>query len=226
MTTIIPPPEPQLLDTCVLQNLDWIDKKLEQSEVVTWDDESIAALRDQYGYELASDLLHLGTLYKGFEYRGGYPWLVCDHSLTEIRKTRGNRLERLEGINHFINGFLEEKSCDSFPGVATGLLKADNLDSVSSVLLKGLGLVRAADMFLINGPLSFLPDHGDRVIAGHAIFANVPVVLTTDRTTFWKHRERLAAFGLRVMRPTESLSLYEPYWAANESPFIDSNPNA
>ena len=69
-------------------------------------------------------------------------------------------------------------------------------------------------MFLASGPLSFLPDHGDRVIAGHAIFANVPAILTTDRTTFWSHRERLAEFGVRVVRPSELLRMYETYWAA------------
>ena len=220
------PPEPQLLDTCIIQNLDWVDQKLEESAIVSWDDGAVAALARRYGSELADDLLDLGTLYKEFEHRGGYPWLVCHHSLIEARRSKGIRLKRLENMNRFMSGFLGELSCDGYPGVAIGLLSPDNLNLVSPVLLKGAGLDRAEDMFLPDGPLSFLPDHGDRVIAGHAIFANVPAVLTTDRTTFWSHRQRLAEFGVRVMRPTELLSMYETYWAALEKTAGGSHSDA
>ena len=44
------PPEPQLLDTSVLQNLDWVDRKLEAAEDgVDWDDAAVAELEARFG---------------------------------------------------------------------------------------------------------------------------------------------------------------------------------
>lgn len=78
------PPEPQLLDTCVLQNLDWVDRQLEAADgAVIWGDEEEHALIGRYGVDLAHDLLDLGTLYKCLEDRGGYPWLVCNSAIEE-----------------------------------------------------------------------------------------------------------------------------------------------
>lgn len=70
------PPEPQLLDTCVLQNLDWVDRRIESDGSIIWDDEAVAALAERCGAELANDLIDLGILYKEFDNRSGYPWLV------------------------------------------------------------------------------------------------------------------------------------------------------
>ena len=40
------PPEPQLLDTCVVQNLDWVDRQIElQGGRVIWDDASLEETR-------------------------------------------------------------------------------------------------------------------------------------------------------------------------------------
>jgi hypothetical protein len=58
------------------------------------------------------------------------------------------------------------------------------------------------------------------MIVAEALIANVPVVLTTDRTTFWKHGIELDALGLAVMRPTELLKLYEPYWRALDAEYV------
>ena len=67
------PPEPQLLDTCVVQNLDWVDRQIElQGGRVIWDDASLEELAQKYGNALAEDLIALGTLYKEFECRSGY----------------------------------------------------------------------------------------------------------------------------------------------------------
>ena len=63
------PPEPQILDTCVLQNLDWIDRKLEAEGSVIWDDAAVADLERKYGVDLANDLIDLGILYKRNEIR-------------------------------------------------------------------------------------------------------------------------------------------------------------
>jgi hypothetical protein len=73
----------------------------------------------------------------------------------------------------------------------------------------------------VAGPLSFLPDQGDRTIAAEALVANIPIVLPTDQATFWKHRAQLGYLGLSVMCPTELLELYEPCGAALDEVLTD-----
>jgi len=76
------------------------------------------------------------------------------------------------------------------------------------------------------GPLGFLRDRGDRLVATRALLANIPAVLTFDQRTFWAHRAALAEFGLQVVRPAELLALYEPYWAALELEFARRRADA
>ena len=64
-----------------------------------------------------------------------------------------------------------------------------------------------------------MPDLGDRMLVAHALLANVPAILTTDRRTFWRYRRELRDLGVEVMRPKELLELYAPYWAALEYEF-------
>lgn len=214
------PPEPQLLDTCVLQNLDWVDRRIESGESITWDEPAVAALADRYGAELANDLIDLGTLYKEFETRSGYPWLVCRAAQREASLADGVKGEGLRSVLDFFRGHQDDWSDDAYPALAKGLLFAGGRVRVSPLLLRGLGVTSVDEIHSATGPLSFLPDAGDRLVAAEALIANVPVVLTTDRATFWKHRIELDAFGLAVMRPTELLELYEPYWQALDEEFV------
>ena len=213
------PPEPQLLDTCVLQNLDWVDRQLEERERVVWDDTALLELSERYGSGTANDLVDLGILYKQLEYFGGYPWLVCETNSSEASILRGNRGARLREIVGFFRGHQEDVCNHAFPGVAFGLLEESESVRISPLILKGLGVRSAEQIFARDGPLSFLRDEGDRRVAGYALVANIPVILTTDRKTFWKHRDPLRSFGVEVMRPSELLDLYEPYWAALSNEF-------
>lgn len=211
------PPEPQLLDTCILQNLDWVDRRIEQT--VSWDDAAVAALTATYGEDMANDLLDLGVMYKQFEDLGGYPWLVCDVNAAEASLLGGDRGIRLNDIIRFFNGHQDDLCNDAFPGVALGLLGEARATRVSPLILKALGVASVEEVFLHDGPLSFLPDGGDRQVAGYALLANIPIILTTDRKTFWKHRTAMKEFGVDVMRPSELLALYEPYWDALRDEF-------
>jgi hypothetical protein len=211
------PPEPQLLDTCILQNLDWVDRRIEQA--VCWDDAAVAALTATYGEDMANDLLDLGAMYKHFEDLGGYPWLVCDVNASEASLLGGDRGIRLNDIIRFFNGHQDDLCNDAFPGVALGLLGEARAARVSPLILKGLGVASVEQVFLHDGPLYFLPDRGDRQVAGYALLANIPIILTTDRKTFWKHRAAMKEFGVDVMRPSELLALYDPYWDALRDEF-------
>ena len=208
------PLEPQLLDTCVLQKLDWIDRQLEEKARVVWDDAALLELSERYGSDTAVDLVDLGILYKQFEYFGGYPWLVCEANSSEASVFGGNRGVRLRDIVRFFDRHQEDVPNHVFPGVALGLLGEGKSIRISPLILKGLGVKSAQHILGSDGPLSFLRDEGDRRVAGYALVANIPAILTTDRKTFWKHRDALRDLGVEVMRPSELLDLYEPYWAA------------
>jgi hypothetical protein len=67
---VLRPLEPQLLDTCVIQNLDWVDRERERA---AWDGDTRKKLIERYGQDLAEDLIDLGTLYIEFESQSGYP---------------------------------------------------------------------------------------------------------------------------------------------------------
>jgi hypothetical protein len=161
---------------------------------------------------MASDLIDLGTLYKEFEHRSGYPWLVCKAAVEEAALLHGPRGERLRNLLAFFTGHQDGWTDDAYPGIAKGLLLSSGPFRVSPLILRALGVESAEEVHAETGPLAFLPDRGDRMVAAHALLSNVPVVLTMDRATFWAHRAPLNALGLRAMRPSELLSLYVPYW--------------
>ncbi|MEZ5343904.1 MAG: hypothetical protein R2706_21425, partial [Acidimicrobiales bacterium] len=213
------PPEPQLLDTSVLQNLDWVDRLLETRGSIIWDDGAVDDLAQRYGPHLANDLVDLGILYKEFENRSGYPWLVSRTVQWEVEQAGGIKGDRLRSLLQFFRGHQDDISIDAYPGIAQGLLFRVPSARVSPLLLRGLGVSSVDEVHSESGPLRFLRDRGDRTIAGEALVSNIPVLLTTDRATFWRHRGQLEDMGLAVMRPTELLKLYEPYWEALDEEF-------
>ena len=212
------PPEPQLLDTSVLQNLDWVDRTIEGANgSARWDAESEAKLVARFGAEHAADLLDVGTLYKRFEYLGCYPWLVCNAAIEEADLFKGSKGERLRQFIDFLSGLQDDWANDAHPGIAQGLLLATRRSRVSPLILRALGVNTPEEVAAPTGPLAFLPDRGDRLLAAHAVLANIPAILTTDRRTFWAHRDALRSLGVEVFRPSELLALYDPYWIAVEA---------
>jgi hypothetical protein len=214
------PPEPQLLDTSVLQNLDWVDRRLKGVEGgIHWDDRAVAQLESRFGKELAADLLDLGTLYKQFEHYGSYPWLICNAALDEANVLQNEKGERLRQLLSFLSGHQEEWDSDSFPGIAKGLLLSRRGARVSPLILRALGVGTSEELKARDGPIAFLQDRGDRNVVAQALLANIPVILTTDRRTFWIHRDRLRDLGVEILRPPELLDRYVPYWKAMEYEF-------
>jgi len=207
------PPEPQLLDTSVIQNLAWVDRIIDAGGGA-WSEDDECKLQQRFGIELATDLLDLGTLYKRFEYYGGYPWLVCQAAIDEANVLQSSKGEDVRQLVQFLIGHQDDWVDDAYPGIAKGLLLATRRGRISPLILRGLGVTSPDEVVDTRGPLSFLPDRGDRLVASHALLANLPVILTTDRRTFWAHREELLSFGVQVMRPSGLLDLYIPYWEA------------
>lgn len=155
------PPEPQLLDTCVLQNLDWVDRQIELNGPMSWDKAAVADLSGKYRAELANDLIDLGVLYKEFANRSGYPWLVSRASQGEAGRAGGLKGARLLSILDFFHGHQDDWSDDAHPSVAKELLFPYRNIRVSPLLLRGLGVSSVDEAHSAKGPLSFLPDEGD-----------------------------------------------------------------
>ena len=188
---------------------------------MVWTKAKTTALIVRYGRALARDLIDLGILYKRFEYDGGYPWCICSTAAQEAGLLKGPKGVRVRELIDFIERHQSCWSPDTYPWVATGEpLGKHDLGRVSPLILKGLGVTAAYQVHSPTGPLAFLHDKGDRLVAAHALLANVPVVLTTDLKTFWSQRRPLEHFGLRVMRPSELLRIYRRYWSRclDESP--------
>jgi len=51
----------------------------------------------------------------------------------------------------------------------------------------------------------------DRLLLIESRMAHCDAFLTTDRRTIWKHRDRLACEGIRVLTPTEFFNLLRPF---------------
>lgn len=212
------PPEPQLLDTCVLQNIDWVDRQLVKNNSIFWDDKAVGELASRYGTDHADDLIALGSLYKAFEYRGGYPWLVCAKNFSEAEPAMGERGDRLRDVIRFFQGHQDDLSVHSYPKVSIGLLSLAK-PSVHPLILRSMNVSDFSQLSEDTGPLRFLKDDGDRFIAATAIASNVPAILTTDKKSFWAKRLELEKFGAEIIRPRELLEKYELYWAACEHEF-------
>jgi len=215
---VLRPPEPQLLDTCVLQNLDWVDRQV-NAGMTTWDESAETRLVRRYGKSLAHDLLDLGILYRTFEDQSGYPWLVCNAAVAEAGLLNGPKGASVRNLIEFLGSHQRDWSSDAYPAVAHGLLLSSGPSRVSPLILRALSVRSVEEVHSPHGPLKLLPDRGDRLVAAHALLSNIPVVLTTDRRTFWARRGSLLELGLRVMRPGELLDLYEPYWKVLETEF-------
>lgn len=162
---------------------------------------------------MVEDLIALGILYEHFEDESGYPWLVCNAAIDEAGLLQGPKGKRLIQLIEFFTEHAEQWTTGAYPGIAQGLLLA-RTPRVSPLILQALGVKSVDQISAADGPLGFLPDRGDRLVTAHALVSNIHVVVTTDRKTYWSHRDRLTQFGLQVMRPTELLDQYEPYWEA------------
>jgi hypothetical protein len=215
MTTAEPngPPEPQLLDTSVVQALDWVDALREAETPFQWTDERMAELEALYGRRHANELLDLGTLYTRFESGDGYPWLVSQAALLEIDRLRDRKGYRLRHMFDFLAGHQDDWHCDAYPGVALGTLRPSRPWSPSRLVLRGLGVEHVDDIVADTGPLGFLPDEGDRRLVRDALLANVPAILTLDRRTLWSRRDGLRSLGIDVFQPSELLGMYRTHWA-------------
>src|SRR5437764_12737959 len=75
------PPEPMFLDTCVIQNLEWVWDLIENN--VSWSDVRFAAVETEFGNALAVELLALDQIVDHLQW-SGFPWLVSASAQREL----------------------------------------------------------------------------------------------------------------------------------------------
>jgi len=212
------PPEPMLLDTCVIQNIEWVWDRMEEPDGGQWTEERVAALEARFGADLTEELLCLGYLVDHFQYEGGFPWLVSSSTRAEIERFTGpgeKPARILQGWTR-LSEASDEWALDSFGSTAPAFLDASRQVRPNPLILRGLGVASVEEIVADSGPLSAFPHQGDRALIRDALLSGVPAILTTDLRSFWANRETLFDFGLEVWRPSDALGAYEPQWAAEQ----------
>jgi hypothetical protein len=219
------PPEPMLLDTCVIQNLDWVHQRsieieAHNSDEPFWSETRYRDLQDRYGEDLAGDLLDLGRLVQHFEDAGGFPWLVSASARGEFERVVSDRqVSLLDGWRH-LRGLQEEWHVDAYAGVTPSVLDPSEPARINPLILRGLGVSCVDEIDDPAGPLRFLRDAGDRALVRDALVSGTPAILTTDVRSFWARRIELYEFGVEVWRPSHVLAAYRRKWALERPPAL------
>lgn len=216
--TVLGPPEPMLLDTCAIQNVEWVWDRMEDDDGGQWSEERIVELETRYGEEMANELLALGFLVDRLQWQG-FPWLVSASARGEIEWLTGTKGDGVRRGWSRLSEAQEDWGIDSFRGVAASVLDPSPEVRVNPLILRGLGVASVDALVAADGPLAKFRDAGDRALIRDALLSGVPAILTTDLRSFWLHRAELYDYGLEVWRPSDALTAYEPKWAAEEEHF-------
>jgi hypothetical protein len=207
-----------LLDTCVIQNIEWVWKRMEENIAhdMEWTEERVAQLEVRFGPALANELLDLGTLVSRFEWESSFPWLVSSSARKEFEQVAGRKGPGLiSGWKHLSE--LQDDWCsDAFNGASPGILVPTPTTRVNPLILHGLDVASVGEIVADGGPLDSFSDPGDRALIRDALLSGVPAILTTDLRTFWSKRAALYDYGLEVWRPSDVLTTYIPKWAEQE----------
>jgi len=203
------PPEPMLLDTCVVQNIEWVWDRMEEN--MTWTEERVSELEAQFGVPFANELLDLGYLVDHLQYEG-FPWLVSASARQEFEQHAGSKRPGLLKGWRRLQEHQEDWAVESFRGVAASVLVPSPNVRINPLVLRGLGVASVHDIVADDGPLAGFPDRGDRALICDGLLSGVPAILTTDLRTFWSRRQLLYEFGLEVWRPSDALTAYIPKW--------------
>jgi hypothetical protein len=191
---------PMLLDTCLLQHLKLV------MDVIGWDegltDHAVAELL-RYPAPLGDELVALGDVVT--LQRNGPPWVVAEASLIECERHQGRKGEALrrwwyEWADYFKRCVDAEWYPDLDPDHL--LIRREPLvaDGQQMLPIEAPRWPMSADCIPPLGPFT---DAGDRVLIHTAMRAGIPMVLTTDLKSLWRHRRALYPLGIEIWRPTD-----------------------
>ena len=210
------PPEPMLLDTCVIQNLEWVWDLIEND--VPWSTDKFEDVTAKFGEPLAEELLALDRLVSHLRW-SGFPWLVSGSAEAELDRIVTAKGEGLRAGWRRLAEALEDWGTDAYGPVAPGVLRRGRPVRANPLILRGLGVASVDEITADDGPLAGFRDRGDREMIRDALLSGVPAVLTTDLRSFWAKRELVRDYGLEIWRPTDTLDAYIPRWNAEEAEF-------
>jgi hypothetical protein len=206
-----------LLDTCVIQNLEWIwdldESGVERTETL------FLEMETRFGTTLAEELVALDYLVDRLQWRGGFPWLVSgatERELARIMPSKGDRLR--DGWRRFADT-QEEWGTESYGPVAPGVLRSDVAVRPNPLILRGLGVTTIDGIIADDGPLRAFRDTRDRELIRDALLGGVPAILTTDLKSLWSKRGELEDFGLEIWRPSDTYQAYIPVWKVEDAEF-------
>jgi len=199
-----------LLDTCVVQNIEWVyARHSEDREWTSSEEESLVA---RYGKPHANELLALWDLVGAFEEASStLPWLVSESAREELNRHPGTKRARLVQGWSYWDESADEWGIEAFGTVAPSSLRS-GLTNVHPLVLRGLGVSSYEQIIDSDGPLSEFRDEGDRKIIRDALVCGVRAILTTDLRSFWNERAALDPYGIEIWRPTDLLVAYESRW--------------
>jgi hypothetical protein len=197
------PPLPMLLDTCLLQHLEFVMDLL--GDALCWPAGSTSWLLRRYGEQLGGDLIALGEIIAFLLPRQPPPWIVSETSLLELQRLGGAKGSRLRAWWYEWAEFWEG-CAEVYPEILTEAL-APPVTSIAPGQLALFEIPSRSCRDLEAGtPLGSLPDAGDRALVRDAIRCGIPAVLTTDLRSLWSHRQSLYAVGVEVWRPRDMLT--------------------
>jgi len=201
------PPAPMLLDTCLIQHLEFVMDLL--GETFVWPPNAERWIRRRYGTALGEDLIALGEIVAFLYPRQGPPWAVSETSWDELSKIGGAKGSRLRAWWSDWAGYWEA-SADQFPGIdADALWASEPVADPDQLQLFDTPSVRRRDTAIERGFGPFA-DEGDRALICDAVRANIPAILTTDVRSFWAHRAWLYQAGIEVWRPRDLWAAIDP----------------
>lgn len=202
------PPAPMLLDTCLIQHLEFVMDIL--GEAFIWPANAERWIRRRYGPELGEDLIALGDIVAFLFPRQGPPWAVSETSWDELSKIGGTKGSRLRGWWSDWAGCWEGW-IEQFPDIdADALWPNDTAADPSQLqLFESPAPVRHLDL-ATDGSYGPFTDNGDRALIRDAIRSNVLAILTTDVRSFWAHRSWLYQAGIEVWRPRDLWVAIDP----------------
>jgi hypothetical protein len=216
------PPEPMLLDTCTIQHLEWARRSLPKGSLSPA--EALGHLRLRFGVALTEELAALVDLERMAE--DDLPFCVSFSSREELARApawrRGALLAEWDAWEAHARAF----DPDAHWPVKT-LLGEHTPAHVATVHPDQLPLFEPANEMKSSrrlrdrakpttlGPFT---DRGDCALISDADRSGVPVILTTDLRTFWRHREWLYRRGIEVWRPTDVRQAYINYSQMPSSP--------
>jgi hypothetical protein len=193
---------PTLLDTCVIQNLMALGKKYGDDGRLSADGER--RLLARFGEAYTGELVALDLLVEAYQ-RSGPPWVVSESSLIELEKVNGSKGRELrhwwfEWADYF-RGCLDE---DWYPEVdPEGLIVPRGPEVAEGQLTLAVAAALSPLSPECVPPFGPFRDAGDRALIREARRAGIPMILTTDLTSFWAHRRALYPLGIEIWRPTD-----------------------